>query len=175
MRRIGFVLLIISSVLHGQSINGSLTGHITDPSDALVVEAKIAAISEATNIRYESTTNMSGQYFLTNLPPSSYRIEVEKPGFKQVVKPDVILNVQDALAIDFQVAVGSVSDHVDVEAGEGLANNVSGAVSTVVDRTFVENLPLNGRSFQTLISLTPGVVLTAATLLDQGQFSVNGQ
>ena len=56
-----------------------------------------------------------------------------------------------------------------------LVNTESGAVSTVIDRTFVDNLPLNGRSFQTLISLTPGVVLTPSVYDDQGQFSVNGQ
>src|SRR5262249_1287383 len=154
--------------------SGSLTGHITDPSDALVVEAKVAAISEATNIRYETTSNVTGQYFLTNLPPSSYRIEIEKTGFKRVVKPQVVLHVQDALAMDFQLPVGSVSERVDVQAGEPLTDT-SGTVSTVVDRTFVENLPLNGRSVQTLITMTPGVVPTTAVFNDQGQFSVNGQ
>jgi hypothetical protein len=174
MHRIGFMILIVAPIFYGQSISGSLTGHITDPSDALVVEAKVAAISEATNIRYETTSNVTGQYFLTNLPPSSYRIEIEKPGFKKVVKPEVVLHVQDALAMDFQLPVGSVSERVDVQAGEPLTDT-SGTVSTVVDRTFVENLPLNGRSVQTLITLTPGVVPTTAVFNDQGQFSVNGQ
>src|SRR5262249_14799366 len=64
---------------------------------------------------------------------------------------------------------------ITVEAGAPLVNNESGAVSTVVDRAFVENLPLNGRSFQTLIMLTPGVVVAATSAVDQGQFSVNGQ
>ncbi len=62
-----------------------------------------------------------------------------------------------------------------MEAGARLSNSRSGAVSTVIDRQFVENLPLNGRSVQTLIALTPGVVVTPSTYNDQGQFSVNGQ
>lgn len=81
-----------------------------------------------------------------------YRIEVEKSGFKKLIRPDVILHVQDALAIDFEMAVGSLSDTVRVEAGAPLVNT-SGTVSTVVDQTFVENIPLNGRRFQTLIML----------------------
>src|SRR5262249_3562953 len=67
-----------------------------------------------------------------------------------------------------------VSETVTVEAGAP-TNTESGTVSTIVDRTLVENLPLNGRSFQTLLTLTPGVVLTATRFDDQGQFSVNGQ
>src|SRR5206468_6286848 len=64
---------------------------------------------------------------------------------------------------------------INVEAGASLVNTESGTVSTVIDRPFVENLPLNGRSFQTLIMLTPGVVVTTTAVDDQGQFSVNGQ
>ncbi len=134
-----------------------------------------AAISDSTNIRYETTANGSGEYSLANLPPSSYRIEVEKPGFKKLIKPGVILHVQDALEINFEMALGSVSETVTVEGGAPLVNSESATVSTVIDRTFVENLPLNGRSFQTLITLTPGVVLTPTVFDDQGQFSMNGQ
>src|SRR5262249_10529769 len=77
--------------------------------------------------------------------------------------------------IDFEMAVGSASESITVEAGAPLVNTESGTVSTVTDRTFAENLPLNGRSLQTLIMLTPGVVVTATAFDDQGQFSVNGQ
>src|SRR3989442_2227842 len=96
-------------------------------------------------------------------------------GFKRLIKPDVILHVQDALEIDFAMTVGSASESITVEAGAPLVNTESATVSTVVDRTFVESLPLNGRSFQTLIMLAPGVVVTATGFQDQGQFSVNGQ
>lgn len=120
-------------------------------------------------------TNGAGEYYLVNLPPNSYRVEIEKPGFKKVVKPDVVLHVQDALEIDFEMTLGSVSETVTVEAGAPLMNTETGAVGTVIERGLVENLPLNGRSFQTLVTLTPGVVMTATAFNDQGQFSVNGQ
>jgi hypothetical protein len=170
-----FIFVGSTSLVCGQSINGSLTGRVTDPSKALVADAKIAAISSGTNLRYEAITNGSGEYTLANLPPSSYRIEVEKTGFKKVVKPDVILHVQDALEIDFEMTLGAASESVTVEAGAPQVNTESTTVSTVVDRTFAENLPLNGRSFQSLVMLTPGAVVTPAVFQDQGQFSVNGQ
>lgn len=161
--------------LRAQSINASLTGRITDPTKALIATAKIAAISDATGQRYETGTDNSGEYSLANLPPNTYSLEVEKTGFKKLVKPGVTLHVQDALAINFEMPLGDTSQTVTVEAGTPLVNTESAAVSTVVDRSLIENLPLNGRSFQTLITLTPGVVLTVTGFNDQGQFSVNGQ
>jgi hypothetical protein len=175
VRRAAILVVVLVAVLRAQSTNASLNGRITDPFQALIAYAKIAAISAGTNVRYESMTNGLGEYYLTNLPPNSYRIEIEKAGFKRLVKPDVDLHVQDALEIDFEMTLGAASETVTVEAGAPLVNTESGAVSTVVDRAFVENLPLNGRSFQTLMLLTPGVVVTATAFNDQGQFSVNGQ
>src|SRR5260370_3271190 len=73
------------------------------------------------------------------------------------------------------MTLGSASESITVEGGAPVVNTESAAVSTVVDRTFVENIPLNGRGFQTFIMLRPGVVVTATAFDDQGQFSVNGQ
>jgi Carboxypeptidase regulatory-like domain/TonB dependent receptor len=167
--------LSLALVLRGQSTNASLRGRITDPSRALIADGRISAVNTGTNARYTTTTNASGEYYLANLPPTLYRIEIEKTGFKKLIKPDVILHVQDALSVDFELALGDISEAVTVEAGTPLVNAEGATVSTVIDRTFAENLPLNGRSFQTLMMLTPGVVVTATRFDDQGQFSVNGQ
>ncbi|HET6975310.1 MAG TPA: TonB-dependent receptor [Pyrinomonadaceae bacterium] len=170
-----FILLTSITLGQAQSTNASLAGRITDPVKALIVNAKVTAISTETNIRYENLTNDSGEYHLVNLPPNLYRLEIEKSGFKKLIKPDVMLHVQDALRIDLQMTIGDVSESVTVESGAPLVNTESGSVSTVINRKFVDNVPLNGRSFQTLIDLTPGVVVTPSTFADQGQFSVNGQ
>jgi len=82
-----------------------------------LLNAKIAAISAGTNVRYETTTNCSGWYHLANLPPSLYRIEIEKPGFKKLIRQEVILHVQDCSEIDFEMALGDISETVTVEAG----------------------------------------------------------
>ena len=105
-------------------------------------------------------------------PPGCYQIEIEKPGFKKLVKPDVTLHVQDAIKLTFGLTLGSASETITVESGAPLLNTESGTVSTLIDQAFVDNFPLNGRSFQTLIMLTPGVVVTATAYDDQGQFSV---
>ena len=169
------VLFLLTAPLRAQSTSGSLAGRVTDPSQALIANAVVAAVNADTNARLMTLTDASGEYHLANLAPGAYRIEIEKPGFKKLIKTDVVLHVQDALAIDFQMTLGAESETVSVEAGAPLVNTESGTVSTVVDRTFVENLPLNGRSFQALLLLTPGVVSSVANFNDQGQFSVNGQ
>src|SRR5215813_2049226 len=100
MHRVAFAFLLVAlcaPFVRAQSTNASLSGRVTDPSKALIVNATIAVISAETNVRYETTTNRSGEYYLMNLPPHSYRIEVEKSGFKKLSKPDVVLHVLDAL------------------------------------------------------------------------------
>src|SRR5271167_2038473 len=164
------VVVLCSPILRAQSTNASIMGRVTDPSEALIVGAKIAAISMDTSFRYEAVTNGSGEYYITNPPPGNYRIEIEKTGFKKLVKPDVTLHVQDAIELNFELTLGSMSETITVEAGAPLVNTESGTVSTVIDHTFVDNLPLNGRSFQTLIMLTPGVVVTQTAFDNQGQW-----
>ena len=118
MPRVVLAFLLTTSlalVLRAQSTNASLAGRIADPAKALIVGAGVAALRADTNARYETTTNGSGEYHLANLPPGVYRIEIEKAGFKKIIKPDVTLHVQDALELDFEMTVGSVSETVTVE------------------------------------------------------------
>jgi carboxypeptidase family protein/TonB-dependent receptor-like protein len=158
-----------------QSPNGTISGIVLDPSGGVIVGAEILIVNDATNVQYSGRTNSEGIYVVPNLPPGPYRLQVSKIGFKTLIKPDIVLNVQDAVAINFSLPVGAASETVTVQGGASLLNTESPAVSTVVDRQFAENLPMNGRSFQTLIELTPGVVLTPSSVFDGGQFSVNGQ
>ena len=118
---------------------------------------------------------------MPNLPPGPYRVQVSKIGFKTLIKPDIVLDVQDSLSINFTLLVGAFHEIVTVQGGAPLVNTESAAVSTVIDHTYVENMPLNGRSFQDLILLTPGIVTASpqngpsGTLGYSGEFSVNGQ
>jgi len=168
-------LLLVVAPLFGQSPNGNINGMIFDPSSQLIVGAEVIAVNDLTGIQYSTKTNSEGIYILPNLPPGPYRIQVSKVGFKTIVKPDITLNVQDALSINFTLPIGATLETITVQAGAPVVDTESASVSTVVDRHFAENLPMNGRSFQTLIDLTPGVVITPSNAFDPGQFSVNGQ
>jgi hypothetical protein len=169
------VLMLLAAPLLAQSPNGVLNGLVVDPSNRPIVGADVVAVNDLTGIQHTTRTNDEGIYVLPNLPPGPYRLQVSKIGFKTLIKPDITLSVQDALAINFTLPIGALAETVTVEGGAPLVNTESAAVSTVVDRNFAENLPMNGRSFQTLIQLTPGVVMVPSNVSDGGQFSVNGQ
>jgi len=177
---LAFTVLLIPGALIAQSTSAAITGQVADPSKALIPEAKVTAINDNTNVRYEAATNKSGTYFIPSLPPGEYRVQVERLGFKTIMKPNVILHVQDTVELNFEMAVGSASESLTVTGGAPLVNTESAAVSTVIDRKFVEDLPLNGRSFNTLLQLTPGVVIAqqpsgALNGGAPGQFSIAGQ
>jgi hypothetical protein len=179
MRQIAFFFswfLFGISFVAAQSPNGTISGMVFDSSGAPIAGAEILIANDATDLQYSAKTNSEGIYVVPNLPPGMYRVQVSRIGFKTLIKPDVTLNVQDALALNFTLHVGAVSEIVTVTGGAPLVNTESGSVSTVIDRTFVESLPLNGRSFNTLLQLTPGVVIAQnASSLSSGQFSIAGQ
>jgi hypothetical protein len=134
-------------------------------------------------VKYSGKTNEDGIYVVPNLPPGPYRLQVSKGGFKTLIKPDIVVNIQDALSINFTLPVGAVFEIVTVEGGASMINTTDASVSTVIDHTYVENMPLNGRSFQDLILLTPGVVTQTSQAPQMGstgfgltgEFSINGQ
>ena len=171
----GIVTLVLAGCLSGQSPNGTINGLVLDPTGGAIVGAEIRVANDATGVQYTGKTNDEGIYIVTNLPPGTYRLQVSKIGFKTLIKPDIVLNVQDSLAISFTLPIGAVSEIVTVAGGAPMINTESGAVSTVIDRQFVESLPLNGRSFNTLLQLTPGVVIAPAIPSSPGQFSIAGQ
>ena len=150
-------LLLYANAGWAQTTNGSITGRVTDPSKATIAQAKVVAVNLATNFRYESTTTRAGEYALANLPPGTYQMEVEKSGFKKLIRPDVTLHVQDALAIDFEMAVGPVTQVVPVQGGAPLVDTTSSALGGLVNHNEIEDLPLNGRNYIDLSLLQAGV------------------
>jgi hypothetical protein len=158
-----------------QSVSASIGGTVTDPTGAVILGASVRLIEVDRGTQAEVATGNGGFYTFASVRPGHYRIEVEKSGFKQIRLTGVTVNVQDNLEQNFRLAVGAVSDSITVESNAVNVNTTDGTVSTVVDQHLIANLPLNGRSFQTLLMLTPGAVVTATAFDDQGQFSVNGQ
>ena len=158
-----------------QTETGTIRGSVIDPAGAVVPNASVRLIDVDRGSQTQVATGNGGFYTFANVRPGHYRMEAEKSGFKLVRLTGITVNVQDNLDQNFRLDVGAVSDSISVEANAVNVNETDGTVSTLVDRTFADNLPLNGRGFQTLIMLTPGVVVTTASRVDQGQFSVNGQ
>src|SRR5829696_5642511 len=173
---LSFILVTSVSIsVYAQGATATLSGVVTDQTGAVIPGANIAVISIAQGFQRTTTTNDEGIFVVPLLPPGNYTVKAEHEGFTPAEFRDVILNVNDQRAIKISLKVGDLtSQTVDVLDTPPLIDE-SPAVGTTINRQFVGNLPLNGRSFQSLISLTPGVVITTATSLNRGQFSANGQ
>jgi len=170
-----FVLCALPLAAFGQTATATLSGTVLDPNGAVVPAANITVTEVATGVQRTATTNDQGYFTIPLLKPSTYLLQVEHQGFLTAQVKDIVLNVGDERSLRIQMKVGDVKETVNITAESPLINE-SPAVGTVIDRKFVENLPLNGRSFQSLILLTPGVtpVLGGKTNIN-GEFSVNGQ
>jgi hypothetical protein len=164
--------------LLAQSDTATLSGRITDPSGSVISGVEVVAANNSTGIKVTAQSNDSGIYVVQDLRPGDYQVTVEKPGFRKVVLTGLTLSVQDALSRNFTMQIGPVNESVVVQS-TAEETSVSPAVSTVVDQQFVQNMPLNGRTFQSLLALTPGYVVTPVSSTQGGdafgQFSINGQ
>jgi hypothetical protein len=170
------VVLLFAVDVWGQASSGSVFGRVTDQSNAVIPDVDIEVRNTDTGIVIQAKTNREGIYVIPALPPGNYLMTVTKTGFRTVSVTGIKLNVQDNLSRNFVLQVGSAAESVTVRADSATINTTDASVGTVIDRNFVDSLPLNGRSFNTLLQLTPGVVIAqtqgaAAT----GQFSIAGQ
>src|SRR5438034_2238536 len=174
-----FMTLWFACGVVGQTETATVSGLVTDRTAAAVSGAEVRLQSVERGTVTTTTTNNAGIYVFPSVQPGQYQISIQKQGFKQVDLLGLVVNVQDHIDQNFRLEVGSVAESVTVEAAASMINTTDASVSTVVDQTYVKNMPLNGRSFQDLILLTPGVVTqspqTGAQLGQQGEFSVNGQ
>jgi len=150
--------LLLRGMLQAQSAEASLTGRVTDPNKAVITGATVSVINSGTGIHYQGLTNEIGTYYVSNLPPGRYRIEVEKLGFKAVIQSGVVLHVQDALQVNFEMMLGSASESVTVEGEASPIDTESSTVGTVVEQRKANELPLNGRNVFNLIVLAPSVI-----------------
>jgi Carboxypeptidase regulatory-like domain len=163
----------------GQSDSASVSGRVTDQQNAVIPNVEVEMRNVDTNATQVAKTNGDGTYSFPSLRPGNYVMSVRKEQFQTVSVTGIALHVQDSLSRNFVLQVGSSSVSVTVTADSVNVNTTDGAVSTVVDESYVKNMPLNGRSFQSLILLTPGVVTntpqSTGAIGAAGEFSVNGQ
>ncbi len=173
---LGFVAVILTCAgsVFAQTDTASLSGTVLDPQGRPVPEVEVKATRIETENTSISTTNSAGNYFFSSLAPGHYQVLVTKAGFKEIVAKGLTLQVEGRVEQNFVLQLGSQAETVTVEGSALEMNTTDAAVSTVVDRHFAENLPLNGRSFQSLIELTPGVIPTPGSG-NTDTFVVNGQ
>src|SRR5688572_21263335 len=146
--------------LAAQEARGTLLGRVTDPSDALVVGAKVDATNTDTGVRFTTTTNRTGDYLFPLLVPGSYTITVESPGFKTYSRKGIAVRVGDQMSINVTMELGQASQTVQVTAESPMLDTSSASMGQVVDSRTINELPLKDGMVLIMATYSPGVIFT---------------
>ena len=182
------VVLILASFtsLRAQVDTATILGTVHDSSGAVVPTASVTATEVNTNIQTSVRTDSAGNFVITPLKIGAYSVTVEAHGFKKEIRPGVTLQVQDRVRVDFALQVGSVSEAIEVQADAAVVQTDSSALGDVIGSRQITDLPLNGRDYTQLATLTTGVAkisengggingsTTATNGNAGGAFAVNG-
>ena len=174
---IAFVGFVAAGELWAQSERATLTGTVVDPTGSVIVGVEISVSSEATNLSVTTTTNESGRFILTSLKPGQYRVSASAPGFKQYVNTGLTLQVNQIARLDIALDVGAQSETITVVAEASLLEAETSNRGAVIDQQKIIELPLNGRDYNQLALLVPGVLVSTPRLSSigfKGVFNVNG-
>src|SRR6266403_2119521 len=172
-----FMSLGVSGILFAQSDLGKISGFIKDPSGATIANAKVT-VRNNTGVERQTTTNDSGYYVVTNVPPGLYTMTVEATGFQKYETRDNKLDPSADLVIDATLTVGTASQTVEVSASAVQLQTESASVQKLVTREQIDSLELNGRNPIFMANLVPGTRGgTLASLnfnFGQGPDNING-
>ena len=157
---LGLLLSLALTQARAQLYTGSITGVVTDPSSAVVAGAGVTLTDTEKGYESKSKTDNSGRYLFRSVPPGIYRISVEAKGFETARQEGVKVDVNQNVSSDLTLRVGAETQVVDVKAGTVQVQTEDAVTGQVVNRRFVNDLPLLDRDFFNLTRLAPGVVET---------------
>jgi hypothetical protein len=151
------LLLLSPAMASAQVTTADLVGTIKDSTGGVLPGVTVAVTNEATGVSRSATTGDSGTYIFTSLQPGRYKLTAEAPGFRRVERRGVELQVNQRAQIDLDLEVGLVGETVLIEGTAPLLESQSSVLGSVIQEKQVQDLPLNGRNFVQLATLSPGV------------------
>ena len=179
--RVGLLTIAIAflPILHGQ-VAGSITGKVEDASGGPISAASVTVKSLETGATRTTVTDDNGNFTVPQLAPGPQEVRVEKKGFKSAVRTGINLEVGQEAVVNLRLEVGELVQQVAVSAEAPLVNTTTNSVAGVVGEREIKDLPLNGRSFDNLITLNPGAInyalKSANTSTSNGNtFTVDGR
>src|SRR4029077_18496340 len=150
-----FVAAFSLSYAGAQTVTGSITGRVTDPSGAVVVGAKITAENVATAVQIAATTNAAGVYTIRFLPVGTYKVSVEAAGFATANIPPFTLEIDQVAKVDAALKVGASTTVEVKEAFHPILNTTDATLGNTLSTNEIQNIPLNGRNFSSLTLYQP--------------------
>jgi len=167
MRRMALLSIVLAMLLGtvgrswAQTATGQITGTIKDASGAVMAGAKVKVSNEKTGFTRDTTTGDTGDYVFPLLPVGVYSISAEQQGFKVAKQSDITLLVNQVMRVNLELAVGEVTQTVDVQATAAAIDSETAGIGQSVTQRQVVDLPLNGRNFLSLLFLGNGAVETS--------------
>ncbi len=171
-----YVLLMCFSAM-AQQETATIIGEIKDPTGAAVPRARITITNNETGLSVKSESNEQGLYVVTSLKPGPYSVTAEVSGFKKIVRGGITLQVNQVVRIDMDLQVGELTSIVEITQGAALLETETSARGSVIDQKKIVDLPLNGRDYNQLALLSPGVLPGTPRLASvnfKGVLNVNG-
>src|SRR5437762_9924155 len=165
MRRIFWLCLLcllLCTAVIAQVDTGTIAGSVRDSQGAGVPAASVTLVEVNTNATFKTQTDGSGDFVSPPLRPGTYKVVAEAQGFKTQTHNAITVKVQDRLRIDFDMAVGSVSENVVVTTEPPPIQTETSSLGQVITATQITELPLNGRDYIQLATLSTGVVRTSS-------------
>ena len=169
------VLVCMALPLCAQVSTANVSGDVEDASGARIPSVSIKLLNLQTGNENVADTDAAGEFLIPGVLPGLYSMQVQRDGFAAVHLAGLSLNVGESRQFRIKLRVSTVEQTVDVDASGQSLNTEDAQMTTVVNSYLVNNLPLNGRSFQDLIAMTPGSVSVSPQVPKSGGFSVNGQ
>ncbi|HTW49938.1 MAG TPA: carboxypeptidase-like regulatory domain-containing protein [Acidobacteriaceae bacterium] len=169
---LGIGLLFPSRAVWAQNAQGTIVGHITDPSGAVIAGAKVTVKDLTKNVVQTAVTNAAGDYTVPDLDPGPYSITAEATGFSQAQAGNVVLEVQQTLRQDFKLTVGSVSSTVEVSAATQMLHTEDTTIGQVLQADTIQSLPIVGRDFTNLMLTNVGTTVEIGG--DEADWSYHG-
>ncbi len=152
------LFLALAAVLPAQVITGTILGTVTDPAGAAVPDAKVRIVNSGTNVQTQITTNTAGEFVVPYLPPGTYEVSIEMTGFKTFRQSAIPLGMDAKYRVDAKLAVGAVSESVEVLSNVQAVQTDSSDLNTTITSAAVQNLPNIGRNAMSYLVTVAGVV-----------------
>src|SRR5579864_7695859 len=137
--------------------SGSITGEVKDQSGAMAPNASVTVTNSETNVARSTITDADGIYSFPDLTPGIYQVKVAAAGFATTVRSNIELQVQQTARVDFSLTLGQANQTIEVTSSGGLLSTENATVGTVIEEKRISELPLNGRTFFSLVALAPNV------------------
>jgi outer membrane receptor protein involved in Fe transport len=150
------LLFLMPATLSAQQAAAAINGTVSDATGSIVPGATITLSNNATGVSRTTQSNSSGIYNFVDVQPASYAMKVAKEGFSTLTQSDIVMQVNQTATYDFKLRVGATQQTIEVEATAAAIEASTSELGTVINEAAVQDLPLNGRNFTQLLTLTPG-------------------